>query len=70
MPLVTLFRGDELALVDTDNKATYENFIAHGWAYEGPTQTVETPPAAETPPAKAEEPKVENASPRGRKAKQ
>lgn len=70
MPLVTLFRGDELAVVDTDNKATYDNFIAHGWARKAPAQTVQTPPAAETPPVQAEEPKVENASPRGRKAKQ
>jgi hypothetical protein len=70
MPLVTLFRDGELALVDTDTKATYETFIANGWAPESPAQTVETPPAEDPPPVKAEEPKIENASPRGRKAKQ
>lgn len=60
MPLVYLHRDGDVAEVNTDQVATYENFLAHGWKH--PEE-----PAAEAPTSPAPEPEEGTASPQGRK---
>jgi hypothetical protein len=69
MPLILMHRDGDVAEVNTDIVATYQNFLAHGWV-EKPAEAPETPPI-EAPAPSAEAPKPEQAEPasrQGRKA--
>ena len=50
MPVVTMYRGDDVAQVDDGHAPTYENFLAHGWTLEPPSSApVTTPPSDNDP---------------------
>lgn len=67
MPVLTMYRDGEVAYVNTDHAATYENFLAHGWTDTiDPPKPAPAPEAAETPeaPAVSDESAPEPAAPK------
>ena len=50
MPIVTMYRGDDVAQVDDGHAPTYENFLAHGWTLEPPSAAPVTPLPSDNDP--------------------
>lgn len=71
MPIINMYRGDAIAVVDSDHIPTYENFLANGWTVEKDAPKVTEPTPAPEALEKTADPSPEApvAAPKGRKAR-